>query len=215
MIEREAGRGAMGIVYLAHDTRLGRQVALKALPEHLSSDAARLQRLEREARMLASLNHPNIASIYSLEEHGGRSYLVLEWAHGQPLESRLRQGRLEVGEAAALGRQLARALAAAHERGIIHRDLKPANVMVGPDGSVKVLDFGLAKSLSMIEPPSSFATATTGPETLPPHVALQSPQWLRSFLGAHQDAITTVFIDIAGPHPIQASPADLIAALDA
>lgn len=165
MIEREAGRGAMGIVYLARDTRLGRQVALKALPEHLAADAARLERLEREARMLASLNHPNIASIYSLEEHAGRLYLVLEWAPGQPLESRLRQGPLEAGEAASLCHQVARALQAAHGSGIVHRDLKPANVMVGPNGSVKVLDFGLAKSLTM---PEASISLEAGPETIPP-----------------------------------------------
>src|SRR5688500_5102330 len=158
----------MGIVDLARDTRLGRQVALKALPEHLAADAERLERLEREARMLASLSHPNIASIYSLEEHAGRLYLVLEWAAGQPLESRLRQGPLEVAEAAAVCYQVARALEAAHEQGIVHRDLKPANIMVAPDGSVKVLDFGLAKSLASPEPEAALGPSEAGPETIPP-----------------------------------------------
>ena len=140
------GAGGMGEVYRARDTRLGRDVAIKALPPAFAADPARLSRFRREAQTLASLNHPNIAAIYGLEEAGGTPHLVLELVEGETLAARLARGALSQGEALALGIQIASAIEAAHERGIIHRDLKPGNIMINPAGLAKVLDFGLAKS---------------------------------------------------------------------
>jgi len=139
------GAGGMGEVHRARDARLGRDVAIKALPEALAHDAERVARFEREARLLASLNHPNIGAIHGLEEAGGHRYLVLEFVDGETLAQRLRRGALPVREALTVCRAIAGALEAAHESGVIHRDLKPGNVMVRGDGEVKVLDFGLAK----------------------------------------------------------------------
>jgi len=142
------GAGAMGEVWRARDTRLSREVALKVLPESLSRDHERLQRFEREAQVLASLNHPNIAAIYGVEEATGATALVLELVEGPTLDERIKQGRLPADEAVTIARQIAEALEFAHERGIVHRDLKPANVKLSPDGRVKVLDFGLAKAMA-------------------------------------------------------------------
>ncbi len=146
-IGREIGRGGMGVVFQARDTRLDREVAIKALPADLTSDPVQMARLEREARLLAQLNHPNIAAIHSLEEHEGARYLVLELIEGRTLAEMLREDALPVAEALALCRQIADALEAAHSRGVAHRDLKPSNIRVTADGRVKVLDFGLAKSI--------------------------------------------------------------------
>ena len=148
------GAGGMGEVYRARDTRLGRDVAIKILPQVFISDLDRLARFEREARVLASLNHPNIAAIYGFEdgEDVGAGFsrlggaLVLELVDGETLADRLRRGPVPVAEALSLARQMADALDAAHERGIVHRDLKPANIKITPEGTVKVLDFGLAKA---------------------------------------------------------------------
>ncbi len=145
-IEEQLGAGGMGVVYRAADSKLGRQVAIKVLPESYARDPERLARFEREARLLAALNHPNIASIHGLEEAGGVRYLVLELVPGLTLAQRLASGPLPVQEALQVCRQIAEALEAAHEKGIIHRDLKPANVKITPEGKVKVLDFGLAKT---------------------------------------------------------------------
>jgi Tol biopolymer transport system component len=143
------GAGGMGEVYQAHDTRLGRDVAIKVLPEAFAHDPERLSRFQREAKMLAALNHPNIATIYGLEQANGASYLVMELVPGETLQQRIvREGALAVDEALAIAKQIAEALEAAHEKGIIHRDLKPANVKVTPEGKVKVLDFGLAKAFA-------------------------------------------------------------------
>ena len=143
------GAGGMGEVYRAHDTKLGRDVAIKVLPEAFAHDPERLSRFQREAKMLASLNHPNIATIYGLEQSNGTSYLVMELVSGETLAERVkRDGAVPVEEALSIAKQIAEALEAAHEKGIIHRDLKPANVKVTPDGKVKVLDFGLAKAFS-------------------------------------------------------------------
>ena len=139
------GAGGMGEVYRARDTRLQRDVAIKALPAEFASDAERLARFQREARLLASLNHPNIAAIYGLEEADGARYLVLEIVEGESLAQKLAAGPLPVEEALAVCAQIAAGVSAAHDAGVIHRDLKPGNVMVRHDGSVKVLDFGLAK----------------------------------------------------------------------
>jgi serine/threonine-protein kinase len=139
------GAGGMGEVFRARDTRLGREVAIKALPASFAGDPERLARFEREARSLATLNHPNIAAIYGLEDSGGAPHLVLELVEGETLARRLERGPLPVGEALELCIQLAAAIEAAHERGIVHRDLKPGNLMRTPSGALKVLDFGLAK----------------------------------------------------------------------
>jgi serine/threonine-protein kinase len=141
------GAGGMGEVYRARDTKLDRDVALKVLPELFACDPDRLARFKREAQVLASLNHPNIAAIYGLEESNGVQALVLELVEGPTLADRVAQGPIPPDEALPMARQIAEALEAAHEQGIIHRDLKPANVKVRPDGAVKVLDFGLAKAL--------------------------------------------------------------------
>jgi len=140
------GTGGMGEVYRARDRTLHRDVALKILPEPFATDAERLTRFEREARALAALNHPHIAQIYGVEESNGARALVMELVEGETLADRLARGALPVTEAVAIARQLADALDAAHERGIIHRDLKPANIKLRPDGTAKVLDFGLAKA---------------------------------------------------------------------
>ena len=145
-IEEKIGAGGMGEVYRATDSKLGREVAIKVLPDAFAKDPERLARFDQEARLLASLNHPNIAAIHGLEESDGVRFLVLELVPGDTLAERISQGPIPVDEALTLCRQIAEALEAAHERGIIHRDLKPANVKVTPDGKVKVLDFGLAKA---------------------------------------------------------------------
>ncbi|MEP6995534.1 MAG: protein kinase [Acidobacteriota bacterium] len=141
------GAGGMGEVYRARDGKLHREVAIKVLPASVAEDPERLARFEREAQVLASLNHPHIAAIYGLEESGGVSALVLELVPGETLAERIAAGPIPVDEALAIARQIADALEAAHERGIVHRDLKPANVKLTPEGKVKVLDFGLAKAL--------------------------------------------------------------------
>ena len=137
----------MGQVYRARDTKLNRDVALKVLPDQFANDPDRLARFTREAQTLASLNHPNIAAIYGLEENGGVSALVMELVEGEDLSQRIARGAIPIDEALPIAKQIAEALEAAHEQGIIHRDLKPANIKVRPDGTVKVLDFGLAKAM--------------------------------------------------------------------
>ena len=144
-IERLLGVGGMGEVYLAHDARLGRAVAMKVVPSSIPADAERLARFEREARILAALNHPHIAALYGVEEQGDATALVMELVEGEDLAERLARGPIPLGEALGIAKQIAEAIEAAHEQGIIHRDLKPANIKVTPDGTVKVLDFGLAK----------------------------------------------------------------------
>ena len=139
------GAGGMGEVYRATDSRLKRQVAVKILPSAVAADPDRLARFQREAEVLASLNHPQIASIYGLEDADDVKALVMELVEGPTLADRIAQGPLALDEAVPIARQIAAALAAAHERGIVHRDLKPANIKVRNDGTVKVLDFGLAK----------------------------------------------------------------------
>ena len=145
-VTAKIGEGGMGEVYQARDTKLDRDVALKVLPEAFTADPDRLARFEREAKVLASLNHPNIGSIYGLEEAEGVRALVLELVEGPTLADRIKQGPIPIDEALPIAKQIAEALEAAHERGVIHRDLKPANVKVKADGTVKVLDFGLAKA---------------------------------------------------------------------
>src|SRR6187401_1589788 len=137
----------MGEVYRARDTRLQRDVALKLLPETFASDPDRVARFEREAHTLAALNHPHIAQVYGFERGESSQALVMELVEGDDLSQLIARGRLPLDDALPIARQIADALEAAHDAGIIHRDLKPANIKVRPDGTVKVLDFGLAKAL--------------------------------------------------------------------
>jgi serine/threonine protein kinase len=139
------GKGGMGEVYRARDTKLKRDVAIKILPDEFARDADRISRFQREAEVLASLSHPNIAGIYDLQHTDETQFLVLELVEGETLADRIKRGPLPVGEALQIGKSISEALEAAHEKGIVHRDLKPANVKITPDGTVKVLDFGLAK----------------------------------------------------------------------
>ena len=146
-INAQIGVGGMGEVWCATDTNLGRQVAIKILPDAFAQDPDRLARFEREAKTLASLNHPNIAQVYGLEKAEGIRALVMELVEGATLPERIAQGSIPVDEALPIARQIADALEAAHEQGIIHRDLKPSNIKLRPDGAVKVLDFGSAKAM--------------------------------------------------------------------
>jgi Tol biopolymer transport system component len=158
----QIGAGGMGEVYEARDTKLGRNVAIKVLPDAFAHDADRLVRFQREARALAALNHPNIATIHGLEQSNGTSYLVMELVPGETLSSRIKRERaLPVEEAVSIAKQIAEALESAHEKGIIHRDLKPSNVKVTPEGRVKVLDFGLAKAFTDDSQPSDPANSPT------------------------------------------------------
>src|SRR5262245_18567577 len=145
-ITSHLGSGGMGDVYQATDTKLGRSVAIKFLPEAFSHDNERVARFDREARALASLNHPNIAGIYGLEESGERKFLVMELVDGETLAELIKRGPIPIDESIYIAKQMCEALEAAHDRGIIHRDLKPANVKINTDGKVKVLVFGLAKA---------------------------------------------------------------------
>ena len=151
------GSGGMGEVYLARDTRLGRDVALKVLPAETSQDPDRLARFEREARAVAALNHPNIVTLHAIEEIDGRRVIVMERVTGSPLLALLQPEGLPLARVLELATPIADALSAAHEKGVVHRDLKPANVMLSDDGRVKVLDFGLAKWVG----PAAGATAGT------------------------------------------------------
>jgi len=153
-ITAKLGEGGMGEVWRAEDVKLDRQVAIKVLPAAFTEDADRLARFEREAKVLASLNHQNIAGIHEVGEDGGVHFLAMELAEGEDLSERLARGAMPVEEALPVALQIAEALEAAHEKGIVHRDLKPQNVKLGPDGTVKVLDFGLAKALDPVEPTS-------------------------------------------------------------
>ncbi|MCZ6737274.1 MAG: protein kinase [Actinobacteria bacterium] len=175
------GAGGMGEVYRARDTKLKRDVAIKVLPQELSADPDHLARLEREAHLLAALNHANIATIYALEEEEGSRFLVLELVKGESLEQRLSKGPLPVEKALDLCKQIAEALEAAHGEGIIHRDLKPANVLITPDGRAKVLDFGIAKSMKVGAEVAETAKATnlTVAGTLVGTPSYMSPEQIR------------------------------------
>ena len=147
-LHERIGAGGMGEVYRARDTRLQRDVAVKILPHTFTADSDRRARFEREARVLASLNHPNIATIHGVEDADGIHALVMELVEGETIADRLGRGPVPVPEALAMARQIADALDTAHERGIVHRDLKPANIKLTSSGLVKVLDFGLAKAVA-------------------------------------------------------------------
>jgi eukaryotic-like serine/threonine-protein kinase len=162
-IVESLGAGGMGEVYRAMDTKLRREVAIKILPPKFAADPSRLARFEREAHLLAALNHPNIAAIYGLEHIDGVRFLVLELVEGPTLAERLKSGPMELSVALRIAAGIAEALEAAHEKGVVHRDLKPGNVKITPSGKVKVLDFGLAKALGEAEP----AQFSGDPEALP------------------------------------------------
>ena len=151
----------MGEVYRATDTKLNRDVALKILPEQFASDSQRMGRFQREAEVLASLDHPNIGQIYGIEEAGATKALVLQLIEGPTLAERIAQGAIPVEEALKIALQIAEGLEAAHEKGVIHRDLKPANIKITPEGQVKILDFGLAKAMEAESPDSSLSQSPT------------------------------------------------------
>ena len=177
-IERELGRGAVGVVYLAHDTKLDRRVAIKSLPADVMASPQARSRFSREARLLASLNHPNIAAIYEeLEEADGVSYLVLEYVPGRTLAELIAEGGLRQKEALAIALQIADALAAAHDRGVIHRDLKPDNIKITPEDEIKILDFGLAKAVG--DEARQRQTTVTEPGRVLGTPAYMSPEQVR------------------------------------
>ncbi len=152
------GEGGMGEVYRARDSKLGREVAVKILPERFRSDRDRLARFDREARALAAVNHSNIAAIYGVEEQDGMTALVLELVEGKTLADRLRRGPVPLGDAIEIAKQMAAGLDAAHGKDIVHRDLKPSNIKITPEGVVKILDFGLAKAVEEVTPGASTLT---------------------------------------------------------
>jgi len=191
-IRSPLGAGGMGEVYRATDSRLGRDVAIKVLPESMARDAERLRRFETEARAVAALNHPNILSIHDIGTYGGAPYLVSECLEGQSLWLALTGGTLSLRRALDYGTQIAQGLAAAHDKGIVHRDLKPENVFVTRDGRVKILDFGLAK---LVQPEASHEGATM--EAVPTSagvvlgtVGYMSPEQVR---GEPADARSDIF----------------------
>jgi serine/threonine protein kinase len=161
VITSHLGSGGMGDVYQATDTKLGRDVAIKLLPEAFTHDTDRTARFDREARVLASLNHPNIAAIYGIEQSGERKFLVMELVGGETLAERIKRGPIPVDESLEIAKQIGEALESAHEKGIIHRDLKPANVKITADGKVKVLDFGLAKAFEAQESQANLSQSPT------------------------------------------------------
>lgn len=190
------GEGGMGEVYEATDSKLGRRVAIKVLPEEFARDADRVARFEREARVLASLNHPHIAAIHGFDESGGRNFLVMELVEGETLAWRIARGALPLDEALPIALQIAEALEAAHEKGFIHRDLKPANIKVTPDGQVKLLDFGLAKAFESqpaeidVSNSPTLSAAATHAGVILGTAAYMSPEQAR---GAAVDRRTDIF----------------------
>jgi eukaryotic-like serine/threonine-protein kinase len=190
------GAGGMGEVYRARDTKLGRDIAFKVLPDVFSADADRLVRFQREAQLLASLNHPNIAQIYGIVESAGTRAIVMELVEGETLQFRLKRGPLPLDEALSIARQIAEALEAAHDRGIIHRDLKPGNIMTDADGKVKVLDFGLAKAMepssadvNMSHSPTMISAAQTQGNVLIGTAPYMSPEQARGHAAGERSDI--------------------------
>ena len=178
-ILEKIGQGGMGEVYLAEDLSLDRKVALKFLPDLFTGDAERMARFEREAKLLASLNHPNIAAIYGLEQAEGKRFLALEYVEGETLQGKISRGALPLEEALGVCRQIAEGLEAAHEKGVIHRDLKPANVMITGEEKVKILDFGLAKALAdEIQSPDSSQSPTITEAMTQPGVVLGTAAYM-------------------------------------
>src|ERR1700733_12458015 len=180
------GAGSMGEVYRARDARLGREVAIKVLPELVSLDPDRLQRFEVEARAAAALNHPNILAVYQMGNYAGVPYLVTELLEGRTLTETLRRGPLPLRKAIDFGIQIARGLAAAHEKGIVHRDLKPDNLFVTKDGRVKILDFGLAKLMQPKESLTNLAPTLTLPGVAMGTVGYMAPEQVRGLAIDHR-----------------------------
>jgi eukaryotic-like serine/threonine-protein kinase len=174
-----AGSGGMGEVYRARDTRLDRIVAVKVLPEGFAADASRLRRFEQESRSIAALSHSNIVAVHDVGLHEGSPYLIMEFLEGKTLRERLNEGALPVGKAVELAQQIARGLAAAHERGIIHRDLKPENIFITRDGSAKLLDFGLAKPAATAAAADATAGSATSPGVVMGTAGYMSPEQVR------------------------------------
>jgi Tol biopolymer transport system component len=197
-IVEKIGSGGMGEVYRGHDTKLRRDVAIKVLPEDLSSNPERVARFQREARTLASLHHPHIASIFGFDETGGKHFLAMELVEGEDLAQRLQRGPLPVEEALDIARQMAEGLEAAHEKGIVHRDLKPANIKITSDGKVKILDFGLARAYqgevddsgNLDENSPTITAAMTQARTILGTAAFMSPEQAR---GKHLDKRTDIW----------------------
>jgi eukaryotic-like serine/threonine-protein kinase len=184
------GAGGMGVVYRARDTRLGRDVALKVLPPECGADADRLRRFEQEARAAGSLNHPNVLTVHDFGTHEGAPFLVTELLEGQTLRERLREGLVPVRKALDWGAQIARGLAAAHDKGIVHRDLKPDNLFVTRDGRVKILDFGLARALGGEASGTESTLAATAPGAVLGTAGYMSPEQVR---GKPTDARADIF----------------------
>ena len=155
------GKGGMGEVYRGRDLKLKREVAIKILPDEFSRNPDRVSRFQREAEVLASLNHPNIAAIYDLQEANDTRFLVLELVEGETLAERIQRAPIRVEEALEIGKHICEALEAAHEKGVVHRDLKPANVKITTDGRVKVLDFGLAKAMETAPASTTLSNSPT------------------------------------------------------
>ena len=203
-IDRILGRGGMGIVYLAHDTRLHRPVALKSLPPHLFRDDKMRARLRQEARAAAALSHPSIATVYALEEIGDQIFIASEYLEGQTLRAEMRGGALEQSRALEIARTIAAALMAAHDRGIVHRDLKPENIIVSPTGAVKVLDFGLAQ-FDVAAQDLASATRLTDPGVIagtPPYMAPEQLLGQPTSARTDQFAFGVLFYEmLTGRHP--------------
>jgi len=201
-IQRRLGSGGMGVVYEAEDTSLQRQVALKFLPDGLARDAHALERFQREARAASALNHPNICTVFAIDEHEGQPFIVMELLEGQTLSQLMTGQPMEVGRQLAIAIQVADALESAHARGIVHRDIKPANLFVGPKGQIKILDFGLAKvagarpasepggPASQFETMAAAGDELTSPGTTVGTVSYMSPEQARGML---TDARTDIF----------------------
>src|ERR1035441_6122126 len=198
------GAGGMGEVYRAHDTRLDREVAIKVLPESLTSDPERLRRFEQEARAAAALNHPNILAVYQMGTHDGVSYMVTELLDGETLRERLRGGLIPLRKAIDYAVQIAHGLAAAHDKGITHRDLKPENLFVTKDGRVKILDFGLAKVGPSKDSSGEEATLGTGtePGMVMGTAGYMSPEQVRGKTADHRSDIfafgTILYVMVTG-----------------
>lgn len=208
-IERIIGRGGMGVVYLAHDTRLHRPVALKSLPPHLFRDPRMHARLRHEARAAAALSHPSIATVYALEEIGDQIFIASEYLEGRTLRDEIAGGQIDTARAVSIATAIAQALAAAHERGIVHRDLKPENVILTANGGIKIVDFGLAQFDIAAEDIAS-VTRLTDPGTMagtPPYMAPE--QLLAKPTGPRTDqfAFGVMFYELlTGRHPFGTGP---------
>jgi serine/threonine protein kinase len=208
-IDRIIGRGGMGVVYLAHDSRLHRPVALKSLPPHLFRDPRMHARLKQEARAAAALSHPSIATVYALEEIGGQLFIASEYLEGPTLRDEIDGGRIDTPRAIGIATDIARALAAAHERGIVHRDLKPENIILAAAGAVKVVDFGLAQfdaaaqDLASVSRLTDAGTLAGTPPYMAPEQLLGQPTSART----DQFAFGVLLYEmLAGRHPFASGP---------